>query len=101
MNICVLAEDFYPTEAGGAITDWKFARFAAQEGHNVTVITKPVDDAPKTETVDGVQIRRVGPSEKWNGHERSIGGFLLRVLFSLLLCSSVFLEARKTSPDVF
>lgn len=100
MDIIVLAEDFYPTESGGAITDWKFAVYAVEQGHTVTVLTQPVAGASRTEVVEGVEIRRIGPAADASGHDQTMLGFARRILYTARLSASAARHALKRSPDV-
>lgn len=57
-NLLVLAEDFYPNVSGGAHARWRFCQISAKKGHRITVFTPLVDEAPRRETLCGVDIVR-------------------------------------------
>lgn len=61
MHLLVLSESFYPETSGGAHVRWRFCQLAAKRGHDVTVFTPHEGGLAKSETVDGVEIRRPFP----------------------------------------
>lgn len=85
LNVLLLAEDFYPKESGGAFIDWNVATFLVENGDSVTTVTPRNAEAPRKETVDGVEIRRPFQGHQSDSHPNSIQGFLRRIVFSLVL----------------
>lgn len=61
MHLLVLSEAFYPETSGGAHVRWRFCQLAVERGHDVTVFTPHEDGLAKSETIDGVEIRRPFP----------------------------------------
>jgi glycosyltransferase involved in cell wall biosynthesis len=61
MHLLVLSEAFYPETSGGAHVRWRFCQLAVERGHDVTVFTPHEKELAKSETVDGVEIRRPFP----------------------------------------
>ncbi len=63
MNICLLAEAFYPI-VGGAETHSKLlARELVDRGHDVVVVTRRVDASlPAFDRIEGADVHRVPPS---------------------------------------
>ena len=61
MHLLVLSEAFYPETSGGAHVRWRFCQLAVERGHDVTVFTPHEKGLAKSETVDGVEIRRPFP----------------------------------------
>jgi len=54
MNICMVLEDTYPSD----IRVRKEARALIDDGHDVTLLCYAEEDAPATETVHGIAVRR-------------------------------------------
>lgn len=51
---------FHPATTGGDITMWENARYLAAAGHQVTFVAAGFPGAVKTETVDGINVVRLG-----------------------------------------
>jgi len=58
MKLLVLTEDFHPNTSGGAHARTRFSEIAAEEGHDVTVITPRLEGTQKRESMDRVEIHR-------------------------------------------
>ncbi|MXR19071.1 glycosyltransferase family 4 protein [Halobacterium bonnevillei] len=58
MDILLITGDFYPITAGGAFEDTEVAKYANEQGHNVTVFTFKLDDSPRRELYQGIDVRR-------------------------------------------
>jgi glycosyltransferase involved in cell wall biosynthesis len=61
VHLLILAEEFYPETSGGAHARWRFSQLAVERGHDVTVFTPHEEELPRSEVVDGVDIRRPFP----------------------------------------
>ncbi|WP_436911288.1 glycosyltransferase family 4 protein [Halosimplex marinum] len=99
MRILQLAEDFYPTTAGGARTDWEFAQRAVEEGHAVTVYTKRVGDAPRHEREAGVEINRPFRANAEERHPNAPLAQLRRVAFAVLLLGHLLVTVDGDEYD--
>lgn len=49
-----------PALSGGDLTPWRYATYLASRGHSVTYVTSTFSGAPKKETIDGIQVIRLG-----------------------------------------
>ncbi len=58
MNILLLSEFFPPHVSGGSHARYKFARIAAEEGHDIQVFTPLIEGAPRHERREGIDIYR-------------------------------------------
>lgn len=85
LSILMLSRDFYPRTSGGAFTDWEFAKYAAEEGHNVVVYADRLPDTPKQEVVQDVEIHRPYRMSPVDSHANSPYGQIRRILTGLLL----------------
>lgn len=61
MHLLVLSEAFYPETSGGAHVRWRSCQLAVERGHDVTVFTPHAEGLERSESVDGVEIRRPFP----------------------------------------
>jgi glycosyltransferase involved in cell wall biosynthesis len=95
LNVLLLAEDFYPKESGGAFIDWNTAKYLADAGDRVTVVTPWDEGTPSRETVDGVDIRRPFRGIKADTPPNSLRGQLRRILFVLLVIPYLINPIRK------
>ena len=100
LDILLLAEDFYPEESGGAFIDWNTAKYLADVGDRVTVVTPRDEGTPSRETVDGVDIRRPFPGIKADTPPNSLRGQLQRILFVLTLIPYLINLIRKEELDL-
>lgn len=98
MNILIFTEDFYPNIDGGALVQWRFARLAVQQGHNVTVLTSTHPTEPAEKTVEGVQIIRPGSARGGDLQGYEYTALFFRMSFSI----NVFLRGRELlQPEDF
>lgn len=58
LGIGIALAHFHPVRGGAESQLWELAKRWAARGHRIVVLTRPVDGAPRVETVDGVEIRR-------------------------------------------
>jgi len=100
MNILMLSGDFYPKTSGGARDDWKFARAAAAEGHDVLVYADKVEGSERRERKDGVEIRRPYRMRPENDHLNSPRGQLRRIATTVLLFVRLFLLPLRRDISV-
>lgn len=100
MNVLILAEDFYPTKAGGAFVDWNVARHLHEEGDEVTVVTARNGEMASSEIVEGVEIRRPFRGVPENTPQNSLRGILRRLLFFVLVVPYLVVLARRVEFDV-
>ncbi|MFB6224955.1 MAG: glycosyltransferase, partial [Candidatus Paceibacteria bacterium] len=98
MNILLLTEGFYPKTGGGAYTNWEFAKYASEKGHDVTVFTTKLKNTDSIETKRGVKIFRPHPGAQQTKH--SSLEFFKRIQFLLKVYSSCSTWLKKNSADV-
>lgn len=59
MNILFVSEDFYPLLLGGGhLVIWKLANGLVDRGHNVSVVTRRIENTTEHEVVNGIEIYR-------------------------------------------
>jgi glycosyltransferase involved in cell wall biosynthesis len=100
MNALVLAEDFHPTRTGGAFVDWQTARYLADRGDNVTVVTPRFDGLAAEETIDGVEIHRPYRGVAADTPQNAPRGIARRLVYLLLVVPYVLRLARTESVEV-
>jgi glycosyltransferase involved in cell wall biosynthesis len=84
MHLLILSEAFYPETSGGAHVRWRFCQLAVERGHDVTVFTPHEDGLAKSETVDGVKIRRPFPVKPGSVPVYSLLAVVTRIAASVL-----------------
>ncbi|MFC5973419.1 glycosyltransferase family 4 protein [Halomarina salina] len=99
-RLIILVEGFYPHLGGGSLEQWHLAQEAVDEGFDVTVYTPKMDDTPKKETVNGVNIRRPfsGPNDP--DDLTNPMAMFRRIVFNALLLPYLLLQLRKSTVDI-
>lgn len=89
LGICLVGESYYPNLDGGAVHSRSLAEALARAGHRVLVITRRDFDAyPARETLGGVPIIRVPPTQR--------SGMLGRYFSMFTVAARVFAARRET-----
>lgn len=99
-HILILVEGFYPHLGGGALEQWQLAQKVAEEGMEVTAFTPQIENTPKEETVNGVEIKRPFSGPQDPDKLNSPIAMLRRCLFNLLLLPYLLLYLRNKEVDI-
>lgn len=99
-EILLLAEDFHPITSGGAFIDWNVAKYLANKGDEVTVVTPRTDSMNSREVIKDVEIRRpfLGVSEE--APQNSFWNQIRRVLFAIMIFPYLVYLAYDNEFDV-
>ncbi len=85
MNILIVSSSFYPKVDGSVRVVYDHARKLVENGHNVYLITRKVNESPAYEKLDGIHVIRVSPSFKRTSFWNKVGLLLNQVISTFLL----------------